>query len=347
MAKKSARKEITKINLKQAALEGLSYERACETAKRAGKPSYRFTVGDKVQVGHLLNCVVDEALEGGYMYLIRSGANSDNYSCWAWTNVRPLDDDKDTHFAKRNSALSGGSISTEDGSFHSVRNGMTKALHEYLVKTTVLEPEYLEDPDRNKLAYVMAVGKYVYGEEDNKTEETFSGYFKRFDDTLTVEFLVNPSHWAESVVAELDKRTELYDGLNFSAGSGKDLIAVQRLVEQYIKQFESNPNCWESEYKKLLDAVSGCKNVRLILEGNGKQLSVQYSVSSLKLYQAVTDKQISVFPISPIKTRNEVQKFVNSIFPKVGYSIPIKMISRVESGRKVLWENPCFEGDRK
>lgn len=106
MAKKSARKEITKINLKQAALEGLSYERACETAKRAGKPSYRFTVGDKVQVGYLLNCVVDEALEGGYMYLIRSGANSDNYSCWAWTNVRPLDDDKDTHFAKRNSALS-------------------------------------------------------------------------------------------------------------------------------------------------------------------------------------------------------------------------------------------------
>lgn len=105
MAKKSARKEITKINLKQAALEGLSYERACETAKRAGKPSYRFTVGDKVQVGHLLNCVVDEALEGGYMYLIRSGANSDNYSCWAWTNVRPLDDDKDTHFAKRNSGL--------------------------------------------------------------------------------------------------------------------------------------------------------------------------------------------------------------------------------------------------
>lgn len=166
--------------------------------------------------------------------------------------------------------LFGGSISTEDGSFHSVRNGMTKALHEYLVKTTVLEPEYLEDPDRNKLAYVMAVGKYVYGEEDNETEETFSGYFKRFDDTLTVEFLVNPSHWAESVVAELDKRTELYDGLNFSAGSGKDLIAVQRLVEQYIKQFESNPNCWESEYKKLLDAVSGCKNVRLILEGNGK-----------------------------------------------------------------------------
>lgn len=124
MAKKSARKEIAKINLKQAALEGLSYERACETAKRAGKPSYRFTVGDKVQVGHLLNCVVDEALKGGYMYLIRSGANSDNYSCWAWTNVRPLDDDKDTQFAKRNSALSRLHYQTKAGKAHDFNRGM-------------------------------------------------------------------------------------------------------------------------------------------------------------------------------------------------------------------------------
>lgn len=241
--------------------------------------------------------------------------------------------------------LFGGSVSTEDGSFHSARTEMAKSLYEYLEKTTVLEPEYLEDPDRNKLAYVKAVDKYVYAEEEGKMKETFSGYFKRFDDTLTVEFLANPSHWAENVVAELDKRTELYDGLNFSSGSGKDLIAVQRLVEQYIKQFESNPNCWESEYKKLLDTVSGYKNVRLILEGDGKQLSVQYPVSDLKLHRAVMDKQISTFPISPIKTRNEVQKFVNSIFPKVDYSIPIKMVSRVESGRKVLWENPYFEKD--
>lgn len=239
--------------------------------------------------------------------------------------------------------LFGGNVSTEDGSFHSARTEMAKSLYEYLEKTTVLEPEYLEDPDRNKLAYVKAVDKYVYAEEEGKMKETFSRYFKRFDDTLTVEFLANPSHWAENVVAELDKRTELYDGLNFSAGSGKELIAVQRLVEQYIKQFESDPNCWESEYKKLLDAVSGCKNVRLILEGDGKQLSVQYPVSDLKLHRAVMDKQISTFPISPIKTRNEVQKFVNSIFPKVDYSIPIKMVSRVESGRKVLWENPYFE----
>lgn len=105
MAKKRTIKEITKINQKQAALEGYSYERAYHTAKQAGEPSYRFAVGDKVQVGYLLNCVVDEILEDGHMYLIRSGANCDDYSCWAWTSVRPLDNGNSTHFAKRNSAL--------------------------------------------------------------------------------------------------------------------------------------------------------------------------------------------------------------------------------------------------
>lgn len=241
--------------------------------------------------------------------------------------------------------LFGGSVSTEDGSFHSAYDEMTASLHEYLVKTTVLEPEYLEDPDRNKLAYGTAVKLYVYSEKADRTEDVFSECFKRFDDTLTVEYLANPTHWAQKVMTKLDERTQSNDSPSFSAGRGKNLIAVQYLAEQYIKKFESNPNCWESEYKKLLDTVSGCKNVRLILEGDGKQLSVQYPVSDLKLHRAVMDKQISTFPISPIKTRNEVQKFVNSIFPKVDYSIPIKMVSRVESGRKVLWENPYFEKD--
>ena len=44
MAKKSARKEITKINLKQAALEGYSYERAYNTAKQAGEPDRKSVV---------------------------------------------------------------------------------------------------------------------------------------------------------------------------------------------------------------------------------------------------------------------------------------------------------------
>lgn len=83
MAKKKISEIITEENLKKAALKGFAYERALNSAMNAGAPTYRFEVGDKVQVGHLQNCVVDEVLNDGALYLIRSGPNSDNFACWA------------------------------------------------------------------------------------------------------------------------------------------------------------------------------------------------------------------------------------------------------------------------
>jgi hypothetical protein len=77
----------------------------------------------------------------------------------------------------------------------------------------------------------MVKGYLYAGNDKTETDQplaVIADGVRNEDDTLTVEFLANPSHWAENVVAELDKRTELYDGLNFSAGSGKELIAVQR-----------------------------------------------------------------------------------------------------------------------
>ena len=157
MAKKRAIKGITKINQKQAALEGYSYERAYHTAKQAGEPSYRFAVGDKVQVGHLLNCVVDEILEGGYMYLVRSGPSSDNYSCWAWTNVRPLDDDKDTRFAKRDSALS---------RLHYSNRNMYSLLNYHYLLGVDFNPDYQrgsvwDEEDREKLLDSIFAGREI------------------------------------------------------------------------------------------------------------------------------------------------------------------------------------------
>lgn len=158
MAKKSARKEIAKINLKQAALEGLSYERACETAKRAGKPSYRFTVGDKVQVGHLPNCVVEEVMDDGAMYLIRvTTKNNVEYSCWAWTSVRPLDDDKDTHFAKRDSALS---------RLHYSNRSMYSLLSFHYLFGVDFKPDYQrgsvwDEEDREKLLDSIFAGREI------------------------------------------------------------------------------------------------------------------------------------------------------------------------------------------
>lgn len=107
MAKMRTKEIIPEKTPQKRGTDSYSYEKACNAAKNSGAPTYRFAVGDRVQVGQLPNCVVEEVMDDGAMYLIRiTTTNHVEYSCWAWTSVRPLDDDKDTHFAKRNSALS-------------------------------------------------------------------------------------------------------------------------------------------------------------------------------------------------------------------------------------------------
>ena len=242
MAKKSARKEITKINLKQAALEGLSYERACETAKRAGKPSYRFTVGDKVQVGHLLNCVVDEILEDGHMYLIRSGPNSDNYSCCAWTNVRPLDDDKDTQFAKRDSVLS---------RLHYSNRSMYSLLSFQYLFGVDFNPDYQrgavwDDEDRQKLLDSLFngrdIGRFVFKELPYTRIEKDRCYYE----------IVDGKQRMLTLLAYFENRFP-YKGVYYNDLSSKD---KDWLMNASIGVAEINQNATRSEVLEVFLALN-------------------------------------------------------------------------------------------
>lgn len=95
MAKMRTKEIIPEKTPQKRGTDSYSYEKACNAAKNSGTPTYRFAVGDRVQVGQLPNCVVEEVMDDGAMYLIRiTTTNHVEYSCWAWTSVRPLDDDK-------------------------------------------------------------------------------------------------------------------------------------------------------------------------------------------------------------------------------------------------------------
>lgn len=62
------------------------------------------------------------------------------------------------------------------------------------------------------------------------------------------------------------------------------------------------------------------------------------------------NKVISAWAIAPRKLSDEVKEFLAENcagYSKYWSDIPMKTVSRIESGRKVLWKNPCFEGDRK
>lgn len=156
---KSRTKEIAREKTPQERVkDSYSYEKACNAAKNSGTPTYHFAVGDRVQVGHLPNCVVEEVMDDGAMYLIRvTTKNNVEYSCWAWTSVRPLDDDKDTPFAKRDSALS---------RLHYSNRSMYSLLSFHYLFGVDFKPDYQrgsvwDEEDREKLLDSIFAGREI------------------------------------------------------------------------------------------------------------------------------------------------------------------------------------------
>lgn len=148
----------------------------------------------------------------------------------------------------------------------------------------------------------------------------------------------------------LDKNLTSRDGTPFSESIGKKFVAVQRLTQSRMLEFQSKPHCWESECRSLFAATAKAKNIRLVIEANGKEMQVQYPVSNLITFEMIKNKVISAWAIAPRKLSDEVKEFLAENcagYSKYWSDIPMKTVSRIESGRKVLWENPYFEGNRK
>lgn len=62
MAKMRTKEIIPEKTPQKRGTDSYSYEKACNAAKNSGAPTYRFAVGDRVQVGQLPNCVVEEVI---------------------------------------------------------------------------------------------------------------------------------------------------------------------------------------------------------------------------------------------------------------------------------------------
>lgn len=233
---------------------------------------------------------------------------------------------------------------------HGTSNSMATALWQYLDNKTVLGESDLQDASLQREAYEKAVNQYVLHsyDIDEKTAKTFREFLERIDNTASIEFLANPTDWAERVVAVLDRDgySDGCDNKPFSESRGKNAIALYHATKQKIQEFEANPNSWESQCKNLVEATSKCKNVRITIEANGKQMEVSYPVAGIASRQMVCDKMLSIWHIAPQKLGDAVEEFIKENYPnghEYRYDIPMKLVSRVESGRKVLWVNPFFE----
>lgn len=63
MAKMRTKEIIPEKTPQKRGTDSYSYEKACNAAKNSGTPTYRFAVGDRVQVGQLPNCAVKEVMD--------------------------------------------------------------------------------------------------------------------------------------------------------------------------------------------------------------------------------------------------------------------------------------------
>ena len=80
---------------------------------------------------------------------------------------------------------------------HFVTNDMAKALQNYMESTTQITAEDYNDKTLQAIAYEKAKEEYVFNNASEKAVDSFCEFLKAIDDTATVEYLANPSSWAD------------------------------------------------------------------------------------------------------------------------------------------------------
>lgn len=154
-------------------------------------------------------------------------------------------------------------------------------------------------------------------------------------DELVVDYLANPTGWAERTMKRIKKAS-----LKFWI----TLAMTEELTEEYVKKY-SNPDTPEGKFKSLTDSIKNYKNVRLGLDVNGEIDSVKYPVDGIFNMDAMYDGYLDTWNIATRSEEERIEEFLeeNDALLKNRDKIPFKYISDIHYGKKTVWKNPDFE----
>lgn len=154
-------------------------------------------------------------------------------------------------------------------------------------------------------------------------------------DELVVDYLANPTGWAERTMKRIEKAS-----LKFWI----TLAMTEELTEKYVKKY-SNPDTPEGKFKSLADSIKNYKNVRLGLDVNGEIDSVKYPVDGIFNMDAMYDGYLDTWNIATRSEEERIEEFLeeNDALLKNRDKIPFKYISDIHYGKKTVWKNPDFE----
>ena len=154
-------------------------------------------------------------------------------------------------------------------------------------------------------------------------------------DELVVDYLANPTGWAERTMKKIKKAS-----LKFWI----TLVMTEELTEEYVIKY-SNPDTPEGKFKSLTDSIKNYKNVRLGLDVNGEIDSVKYPVDGIFNMDAMYDGYLDTWNIATRSEEERIEEFLeeNDALLKNRDKIPFKYISDIHYGKKTVWKNPDFE----
>jgi hypothetical protein len=154
-------------------------------------------------------------------------------------------------------------------------------------------------------------------------------------DELVVDYLANPTGWAERTMERIKKASLEYSGLQFWI----TLAMTEELTEEYVKKY-SNPDTPEGKFKSLTDSIKNYKNVHLGLDVNGEIDSVKYPVDGIFNMDAMYDGYLDTWNIAPRSEEERIEEFLeeNDALLKTGIrfrssTFRISITERKRSGR--------------
>lgn len=212
--------------------------------------------------------------------------------------------------------------------------------------------ELTHDDVQNELAYALICetmeGAYwnsgrrrrMFSKAFTRSEQQRISNIKANADELVVDYLANPTGWAERTMERIKKASLEYSGLQFWI----TLAMTEELTEEYVKKY-SNPDTPEGKFKSLTDSIKNYKNVHLGLDVNGEIDSVKYPVDGIFNIDAMYDGYLDTWNIAPRSEEERIEEFLeeNDALLKNQDKIPFKYISDIHYGKKTVWKNPDFE----
>ena len=158
-------------------------------------------------------------------------------------------------------------------------------------------------------------------------------------DELVVDYLANPTGWAERTMEKIKKANSGRSGRLY----GITLAVVEELTEEYMRKYNS-PNTQEIMFRLLVELAKQYETVRLVLNINGKTTEVKYPVKGMMNSDILYGGGFSTCNITPRSEENRIEEFIanNDSQLEDNRRIPIKYIPEVYYGNKSIWKNPNF-----